>query len=679
MSAEHDSVSKNESVAGSGQPDGDAAQTLGGQLTNIPDYAAADKAAQLPQVGMRLGNFELQAPIGRGGMGEVWKALDTVADRLVVIKFVPPELRRFEEELDRVKTSFQQIHALQHQHICPTYLLEDSPALGMYLVMKFIDGTTLSAYRRKYVSSHGAFPLSEVIRVLRPVAAALDYAHSKRIVHRDIKPQNIMVSHDGSDVQVVDFGLVAEFRTSLTRVSQQRMDSSGTYPYMAPEQWRGHLQNAATDQYALGVVAYELLADRLPFQAMDDGVLRQCVLEEPIEQLEEQPDTVNQALARAMAKQRDDRFADCTAFIEALELAGKPNAVDAQANTVQRTSDLPGKTPKRSADQSAPQPATVQPAVRIDSNPLDSQEDKSLATSTGHSQVETHADNRAAQELLGNNRLQVTVPLLAGEADQAVRVLSVSMQAGSDVKRHARLLTLRLQDGSEWDLVSPLTGRIEQVHVKPGRTYRGWDYAVTVAVTARAIGASRRETISSPATGLWAPALERGNLFSAGRLAGGVFFAGQRHDQQSEVRATMQGIVLDEYFEADEDVADGDVLFEVLVPEKPIPELKRRSGSSAQNVPAAAESSEEFSVLGCLVSLGIAIAMIYGGWEWWQEKSHQKPDNQPAQQQPHSPPPSPAANRNSVPSGQSDQNERQKTEADSHNSNLDPKIQSLGQ
>jgi eukaryotic-like serine/threonine-protein kinase len=93
-----------------------------------------------------------------------------------------------------------------------------------------------------------------VVKVLRPVAEAMDYAHRHKVIHRDIKPQNILVEGDADDVQVVDFGLAAEIRTTVSRYTQVQMDTSGTRPYMAPEQWKGRGQDARTDQYALAVV-----------------------------------------------------------------------------------------------------------------------------------------------------------------------------------------------------------------------------------------------------------------------------------------------------------------------------------------------------------------------------------------------------------------------------------------
>jgi len=277
--------------------------------------------------GLDVGSMRLEERLGRGGMGEVWKAFDPTRDSHVALKFLPHELQSSRREMRRVLETFQLVHALQHPHICPLYFLQDVPPYGYVLAMKFIDGISLLEYRDRYVDRHGAFPVSEVVRVLRPVAEALDYAHDptaihpeiqRGVVHRDIKPENILVTPDGRGVQLVDFGLAAQVRLSITRVSRVEMDSSGTYPYMAPEQWRGQYQDGKTDQYALAVVAYELLADRLPFEVIDAAHLRACVLNEPVQPIPDQSGLINAALARALAKQRDDRFASCQDFIEEL-------------------------------------------------------------------------------------------------------------------------------------------------------------------------------------------------------------------------------------------------------------------------------------------------------------------------------------------------------------------------
>ena len=289
-------------------------------------HSAAERSAMASPVpllepGAELGGFQLKRRLRRGGMGEVWLAYDPTGERTVVIKVLPPELQRSPDEMARVKQTFNRVHNLQHQHICPVYLLGQDPRYGYFIVMKYLDGDTLSAYRKSRVQQDGAFPLSEVLRLLSPIANALDYAHSRQIIHRDIKPQNIMLTADSSDVQLVDFGLAAEIRTSVMRISQVQMETCGTYPYMAPEQWRGEMQDARTDQYALGVVAFELLAGHLPFEAADPTVLRMCVLQDPAPAIEGIPADVQAAISRAMGKSRSDRFPTCSAFLAAMQSA----------------------------------------------------------------------------------------------------------------------------------------------------------------------------------------------------------------------------------------------------------------------------------------------------------------------------------------------------------------------
>lgn len=278
--------------------------------------------------GTELGGFRLESKIARGGMGEVWKAWDLTAKRHVVIKLVPPELQHNDEEMGQVEETFRHIHALQHEHICPVYLLGRDPWLGYFIVMKYIEGQTLSAYRKQYVAERGSLPLMEAVRLLAPVAEALDYAHGCKVVHRDVKPQNILVVGQGVDVQVVDFGLAAQIRTSCSHVSQVQMDSSGTYPYMAPEQWRGEYQDGSTDQYALAVVAYEFLAGHLPFCAAATEMLRFNVLQDLPPPIDDLPGAANAVLLRGLAKKRADRFSSCREFVKALQAATtKPASV----------------------------------------------------------------------------------------------------------------------------------------------------------------------------------------------------------------------------------------------------------------------------------------------------------------------------------------------------------------
>ncbi|MCR5165513.1 MAG: SUMF1/EgtB/PvdO family nonheme iron enzyme [Thermoguttaceae bacterium] len=273
-------------------------------------------------------DYELVEPIGKGGMGAIWRAKDLPGNRDVALKFVPRDVQNFESEMDRVEDVFGVIHALQHQNICPLYAMKNSGnEFGFFLVMKFIPGLPLGKFARKIRHQTGDFTVAQLVSVLRPIAAALDYAHTRRppVIHRDIKPANILVITDDDlrvlDVQLIDFGLAATFRASLTRVSQVKLNTSGTRPYMAPEQWDGVYQNAATDQYALGITAYELLSGRFPFESDDFAILEKCVKTAPVPPIETLSAKQNAVLRRALAKTRDERFPTCAAFIEALASA----------------------------------------------------------------------------------------------------------------------------------------------------------------------------------------------------------------------------------------------------------------------------------------------------------------------------------------------------------------------
>lgn len=266
------------------------------------------------------GNLRLEEKLGRGGMGETWKAYDQTAGRYVVLKFVPGEMQHLTEAMDSVRSSFQKIHALQHQHICPVYSLVDDPKHGLYIVMKYIDGMTMREYRRRLADKKTKLSLNDIVQVLWAVAKGLDYAHEQKVIHRDIKPGNIMIGKkDG--VQIIDFGLAEEIRTIMSQASDSvGMSSSGTRPYMAPEQWQGRIQDARTDQYALAVTAYELFAGHVPFSGNDIDLLKNTVLNDLPEPIAGLSEYVNAALLKALSKKREDRYENCKSFVKALAI-----------------------------------------------------------------------------------------------------------------------------------------------------------------------------------------------------------------------------------------------------------------------------------------------------------------------------------------------------------------------
>ncbi|MBQ7177479.1 MAG: serine/threonine protein kinase, partial [Victivallales bacterium] len=263
-----------------------------------------------------LGQYEVLGELGQGGMGVVYRCFDRLGRIEVALKSLPPELAHDADEIDAVQYNFSLVAKLVHQNIaaCRTLVLDKATG-ACYLVMEYVQGETLKSYLRKH---GGKLLLEEALPILRQVAEALDFAHQEKVMHRDIKPGNIMLCPNGK-VKVLDFGLAAQIRSSMSRMSQAYSGNSGTRQYKAPEQWRGRPQGTATDQYALAVTAYEMLSGNVPFDDDDASVLREMVLKEQPLPIYGLPDAVNNALARGLAKEPSERFANCCDFARALE------------------------------------------------------------------------------------------------------------------------------------------------------------------------------------------------------------------------------------------------------------------------------------------------------------------------------------------------------------------------
>lgn len=284
----------------------------------------------------RIDRYVVSGRLGRGGFGAVLRATDTVTGIEVALKLLPPEVSRDDEQMESVRRNFVLVQQLVHPGIVPLRHLHraeqvDEPArrdLGVHtgdyvVVMDVAPGTTMSKWRREHPG--GQVPVPKALSVCLQLAIALDYAHSRRVMHRDIKPANIMVDagRDGTpDVRLLDFGLAAEIHSSLSRISRDRANTSGTPPYMPPEQWQGQTQNASSDQYALAVVFHELVSGAVPFAAVfasgNDFAMFRAVMEQQPAPLQMLSASQNATLARALAKEPRRRFASCADFIDAL-------------------------------------------------------------------------------------------------------------------------------------------------------------------------------------------------------------------------------------------------------------------------------------------------------------------------------------------------------------------------
>lgn len=300
----------------------DAAAGIATEVPTLASDSVPRGECGAPQAGDVLsGIFRLKSPIGRGAMGVVWLADDLPGNRLVCVKLLRPELRHAQAEVVAARNTFRKVHVLHHQHLCPIYLLGHDAQHGDFLVMKYIAGSTLLAYRQEYVAAHGQFPLTEVVRALTPIAQALDYVHSQGLIHRDVKPANIMAGRDGETFELVDLGLAAEIQQTISQTENVAHEISGTAPYMAPEQWNGETLDGRCDQYALAMVTYQLLAGNLPFSATSNVAWMNCALNCTPPRIASCLEALHCVLLKALSKSKSDRYETCQAFLAAVACA----------------------------------------------------------------------------------------------------------------------------------------------------------------------------------------------------------------------------------------------------------------------------------------------------------------------------------------------------------------------
>ncbi len=263
--------------------------------------------------GTRLGHYEIIAPLGAGGMGEVYRARDTRLHREVALKLIPPGLVQDPERLRRFETEARAASALNHPAIVTVYdLAADAQP---YISMELVEGRTLRA-----IAGDGALPVRRWLQIAAQVADGLAKAHEAGIVHRDLKPENIMVSSDGF-AKILDFGLAKLVALEPAGVATQTLAQPGTQPgvvmgsagYMSPEQARGESAGPASDQFSLGVVLYELLTGRRAFQRPTTVETMAAIVNdepEPIERVKpDVPAPIRWIVERCLAKVPSERYA----------------------------------------------------------------------------------------------------------------------------------------------------------------------------------------------------------------------------------------------------------------------------------------------------------------------------------------------------------------------------------
>ncbi len=265
--------------------------------------------------GTRLGSFEIVAPLGAGGMGEVYRARDSRLGREVALKVLPAAFASDSERLARFEREARTVAGLNHPNIVVLYSIEDAGELR-FLTMELVEGQGLDQY-----IAPGGLPIARVIELGIALAEALTAAHEKGVVHRDLKPANVMLTRDGR-VKVLDFGLAkhavpdcgfdATQAATLAAPLSTAGHAIGTVPYMAPEQLRGEAVDGRADLFALGTLLYELTTGRRPFEGATSGTIGAAILRDTPASVAsvraDVPTDLDRIIARCLEKEPRVRF-----------------------------------------------------------------------------------------------------------------------------------------------------------------------------------------------------------------------------------------------------------------------------------------------------------------------------------------------------------------------------------
>ncbi len=292
--------------------------------------------------GRQVGNYRIVEQIGMGGMATVYKAYEAATDRYVALKILPQMYTQDDKFHKRFEREARALAKLEHFHILPIFTYGEDEGIT-YLVMRYMPAGTLT----DKIKAEGLLKLHNVSHILKQIAAALDYAHQNGVLHRDVKPSNVLLDEEGN-AYLTDFGIAKMVEPTVDLTGGAFL---GTPAYMSPEQCQGGADlTEATDQYSLGIVLYEMVTGRTPFQAETPIALIHMQLTAPLPPPStfraDLPEAVESVLFKALARNPEDRFPTCTAMAEAFEQALVGIPVD----------DYPTPT------QPAGEPVGIQPA-----------------------------------------------------------------------------------------------------------------------------------------------------------------------------------------------------------------------------------------------------------------------------------------------------------------------------
>jgi serine/threonine protein kinase len=319
-----------------------------------------------PDPDIQIAGYRIEARLGRGGMGEVYRAVQLSLGRRVALKVLAPKLaaddvfrRRFLRE-SRIAAS------IDHPSIIPIYETGEDGGL-LYIAMRYVDGMDLSTLLRR----EGRLEPARALAIMAQVASALDAAHARGLVHRDVKPANILLAAGpaGGDghCYLCDFGIIKEVNAQQAQSALTATDQFvGTIPYVAPEQIEGRDLDGRADVYSLGCVLFHCLTGSVPFERMNDIEVVFAHLREPPPSLSRRapglPTAMDAVVARAMAKSSDDRWPTCSALVSAMQAevrsTSPASAISADAET--RSMHLP---PVAITTPPPPPPAAASPSA----------------------------------------------------------------------------------------------------------------------------------------------------------------------------------------------------------------------------------------------------------------------------------------------------------------------------
>src|ERR1700722_4277647 len=250
----------------------------------------------------KLGKYLIQRELGRGAGGVVYRARDPIINRLVALKTITTGLAEYPDLLQRFYQEAQSAGGLQHPNIVTIYDLGDADGIP-FIAMELLEGESLD----QLISRRAPLPVPLKLTYALQACRALDYAHKRGIIHRDIKPDNVMLTRDGT-VKVVDFGIARVLETSKTQTGMLL----GTFAYMSPEQYHGEHADARSDIWSFGVLLYELLAYQRPFKGQTPASLMHGICQlEPLPLLEvapECPPALEKVIQRVLQKSADERY-----------------------------------------------------------------------------------------------------------------------------------------------------------------------------------------------------------------------------------------------------------------------------------------------------------------------------------------------------------------------------------